>query len=1189
MSSRLGGMSTSQPTDDSVIPLIHDADLVQGSSFPGLDDAPTQVRPHSSLAQMTGQLGTAEPVASAQILGARLDHFELLDSIGVGGMGRVFRARDTRLDRLVALKVLSPELSTDPEICRRFEQEAKAAARLDDRHFARVYFFGFDKGLRYIAMEYVEGENIRQKINKAGRLPLSQVINVAIQIAQGLTHAASCGVVHRDIKPSNIILTPDGTAKLVDMGLARNFYQQSSPASELTQAGVTLGTFDYISPEQALDPRDADVRSDIYSLGCTLYHSITGQPPFNKGSALQKILQHQNDAVPDPRRWVADLPEDMVLVLMRMLAKDPKERYQHPVELIEDLRAIAFTQEIPLPEEPLHRPAARLAPTFWENHLTWMLPLGVLLAALFGYAWLDRPSPPASRPIDLSPTDQATPTNLSRRENGPSEIRPMTAPTTTPQRPKVVVPADGDLATALRQALPGTEIKLAGKRYVLSDAGEGAGIRSIIIEKELRIEPELPTGLTEIEVRTGTWSGRAGGDGSSLVKVRSESVEMRRLAWIVKSAGDSSIARSLFSVAGGRLLMEDCFIRVAGGSREEPISIIQLEGSEGRRLGSLVLRRCLLHGADEAIRVLSPTNTEIELVDCAVDHSLRTPFRLEGLGDVALTMEHVTVRGLQAPLFKIQRLGGARIQTRGCVFSHVAKTNGAEVSFVDFQSDGTWTNMTDSWWSGRGNLFHLFHPMTISRGGQAIVRSLKQARPLGFDETVLVSVDRPEEIFVTAEDVPLPLSVESGPMLADRLRLRSTYVEREEGPFGWRQTPWGSAYGSKPAVEPRASESVTSDVAPKPATLVGPIMVDPTAKEGAEPNVFVSLAQAIEQAPTSATIDVRVDGLVEVSPVSCRGKSIVIRSAAGYTPILYWDATRPGSRTDASLFEMDSPSKLTLEGLAMIVRTDGEKSVGVALMDSGAEFSLRDTSVQIDGNLMKSKALLIKEGMSSNGLGPKSCRIHLHRSTLRTSGSLMTTSSSMAAEIDLIDAFVVSARSLITLDGLAEEHRLSLQIERSTILLGESLLTGPSFVTTTESSANNRLSTRDSILLGYGSSPLFVTNSLAESSSLLPSFWSSERTFVAGFAAAGTESAGGGPLAPNMLTFDELQKNRESFQGIIFVGKPDPFVLGAGGIKTAQVPLLLNLRKLGYPSDGASLLGVPAQVLPPEPTPSSQR
>ncbi len=153
------------------------------------------------------------------------------------------------------------------------------------------------------------------------------MINVGVQIAQGLAHAASCGVVHRDIKPSNIILTPDGTAKLVDMGLARNFFQQSSPASELTQAGVTLGTFDYISPEQALDPRDADVRSDIYSLGCTLYHAITGQPPFSKGSALQKILQHQNDSVPDPRRWVPDLPESIVSVLNKMLAKDPKDRY----------------------------------------------------------------------------------------------------------------------------------------------------------------------------------------------------------------------------------------------------------------------------------------------------------------------------------------------------------------------------------------------------------------------------------------------------------------------------------------------------------------------------------------------------------------------------------------------------------------------------------------------------------------------------------------------------------------------------------------------------------------------------------------------------------------------------------------------------------------------------------------------
>jgi serine/threonine protein kinase len=1215
-------MSTSQPSDDSAIPLIHDADLAHGSSFPGLEDAPTQVRPHASLGSgsAVGTVVGAEPPASAQILGARLDHFELLDSIGVGGMGRVFRARDTRLDRLVALKVLSPELSSDPEICRRFEQEAKAAARLDDRHFARVYFFGFDKGLRYIAMEYVEGENIRQKINKTGRLSLPLAINVAIQIAEGLSHAASCGVVHRDIKPSNIILTPDGTAKLVDMGLARNFFQQSSPASELTQAGVTLGTFDYISPEQALDPRDADVRSDIYSLGCTLYHAIAGQPPFSKGSALQKILQHQNDAVPDPRRWVPDLPDAAVAVLMKMLAKDPKDRYQHPVELIEDLRAAAYTMDIPLPEEPVYRPAVRSAPGFWETHLTWILPLGVLLAALFGYVWLDGQTSPRSKPIEATiDADRATPTSLTRRDSlGAETARPSSeqpgrvvdrtvedARGARPVVAQVVVPAEGDLATAIRQAAPGTRIKLSGKRYVLSDGGDGSGIRGIVIDRDLQIEPESATGMTEIEVRSGNWNGRSGSEGSSLVRIRGESVEMRRLAWIVKSVGDAGVPRSIFGIAGGQLTLEDSFVRVVGGSREEPMSMIQLEGSEGsRRVGSLVMRRCLMHGADEAIRIVSPSNTEVDLVDCAFDHSIRTPFRLEGLGDVTWSMDHVTVRSLETPLFKIQRLGGVRMQARACVFSHLPKGTSTEHPFVDFQSDGTWTTTTDSWWTGRGNLFHGFHPMTISRAGQAIARSLRQARPLGFDETVLLAVDRPEEIWVNPDESLLAASVETGPALADRLRLRSAYIEREEGPFGWRATPWGTAYGSRSATESSTGSSVElvsgngSKAAAIGETLAvdsatkkvvsGSVMVDPTAKEGVEPNVFVQLSRAIEQASSGVTIEIRVNGMVEVSPASCRGKSITLKSAPGYSPVLVWDATGSNARADLSLFELDGSSKLTVENLAMVVRTDGEKSIGVVSMEAGAEFQLVDSSILIDGNLMKSKALLVKGLLSAGGAGRAVGKVRLTRSTVRTAGSLVVLPASTEMEVKIADAFLVLARPLVSREAGTGDGSgsLGLQIERGTLLLGESLLVGPAVSMSADQSPAVRLSTRDTLLLGYGSSSLLSSVPMAEGGEDLPGVWVSEQTFVAGFASAW---GNGVDHSAASLTWEGIQKRRDWLQGSVSVGQLEPFVLGAGGIKTVQVPLLGVLRKLGYPTDAPGLLGVPAQVLPPEPTPSLQR
>ncbi len=206
----------------------------------------------------------------------------------------MFRALDTRLNRVVALKVLPPALSRDPLIVQRFKNEAQAAAQLDHENVARVFFIGEDRGLHYIAFEFINGTNVRDLISDQSRLPVCDALNFVLQIASALVHTSAQGVVHRDIKPSNIIITPFGRAKLVDLGLARK-ENKDEQAADLTVAGTTLGTFDYISPEQARDPRSADVRSDIYSLGCTLYHMLTGEPPYPDGTVLQKLLQHQGD------------------------------------------------------------------------------------------------------------------------------------------------------------------------------------------------------------------------------------------------------------------------------------------------------------------------------------------------------------------------------------------------------------------------------------------------------------------------------------------------------------------------------------------------------------------------------------------------------------------------------------------------------------------------------------------------------------------------------------------------------------------------------------------------------------------------------------------------------------------------------------------------------------------------------
>src|SRR5580704_6128433 len=233
-------------------------------------------------------------------VGCRLGHFRIEATIGSGGMGAVFRAVDERLDRVVALKVLSPSLSRDTGSIQRFLNEARAAARLDHDNIARVFYVGEDRGLNFIAHEFVTGRTVRDIIHDHGALEPREAVNYALQLAAALRHTAAAGVVHRDIKPSNIIITPRGRAKLVDLGLAKKVASES--VGDLTIAGTTLGTFDYISPEQAKDPRNVDVRSDIYSLGCTLYHMLAGEPPYPEGTVLQKLLDHQAKDIPDPAR-----------------------------------------------------------------------------------------------------------------------------------------------------------------------------------------------------------------------------------------------------------------------------------------------------------------------------------------------------------------------------------------------------------------------------------------------------------------------------------------------------------------------------------------------------------------------------------------------------------------------------------------------------------------------------------------------------------------------------------------------------------------------------------------------------------------------------------------------------------------------------------------------------------------------
>ena len=367
-------------------------------------DEPTVISPaarFTGAAPQTGDAGQAPPGGtivpapshelSKLLAGERLGPYELLEFAGGGGMGAVFRARDVTLHREVAIKVLSRDQACDEETLKRFKNEAQSAARLDHDNIARVHSVGEDRGLHYIVFEFIEGVNVRQLVERRGVLPLDDALSYTLQIADALAHASTREVVHRDIKPSNIIINSQGKAKLVDMGLAR-LHGLKPGGEDLTASGVTLGTFDYISPEQARDPRSADVRSDIYSLGCTLYFMLTGRPPFPEGTVLQKLLQHNSDDPIDPREYNPNLPDAVTTILRKMLAKDPQRRYQTPADLIADLLHLAERLGI-------QRNEVRLATKWessggdlpvWQRHLPWILPIAVLLAVVVGLEVVDR-------------------------------------------------------------------------------------------------------------------------------------------------------------------------------------------------------------------------------------------------------------------------------------------------------------------------------------------------------------------------------------------------------------------------------------------------------------------------------------------------------------------------------------------------------------------------------------------------------------------------------------------------------------------------------------------------------------------------------------------------------------------------------------------------------------------------------
>ena len=278
--------------------------------------------------------------------GERFGDYEILAELGAGGMGRVYRARDLTLERTVALKTLAPQFGSDAGFVQRFLKEARAAARLNHPNIVQIYDFGQVGDTYYLAMEYVDGHSLGAYL-KRGHFTERDAILVVRHACRALAVAHAEGLVHRDIKPDNLMLTSKGEVKLVDLGIAKRVDEDQN----LTQTGQAVGTPHYISPEQIRGLRDIDARADIYSLGATLYHLVTGHTPFRGTSGALVMSMHLAQPLADPRTYRPELSEGICRVIRKTMAKERAERYPDADSLDRDLYRLQ-TGEMPEAAEP---------------------------------------------------------------------------------------------------------------------------------------------------------------------------------------------------------------------------------------------------------------------------------------------------------------------------------------------------------------------------------------------------------------------------------------------------------------------------------------------------------------------------------------------------------------------------------------------------------------------------------------------------------------------------------------------------------------------------------------------------------------------------------------------------------------------------------------------------------------------
>ncbi len=332
---------------DQFLGAVEDLGLMDGADARAFLTKVAESRPSCDSRELGRELVAAGRLTGYQVgaicqgkaKGLVIGRYIVLDKLGAGGMGMVFKAQHRRLKQVFALKILPPSLTRNPELVQRFHREAETAAKLNHPNIVRAIDADDAGGTHFLVMEYVEGTNLSKLVKSRGVLSPAKALDAMIQAAQGIAVAHDAGIVHRDIKPSNLMIDAAGVVKILDLGLARLTGEHSPDSDAITLSGSLMGTVDYMSPEQAFDPRHADARSDIYSLGCTLFFLLTGSAPYRGDSLMQRLLAHREKPAPSLRSRRPDVPAALDELFREMVAKDPKDRPGSMAKVIDRLGA----------------------------------------------------------------------------------------------------------------------------------------------------------------------------------------------------------------------------------------------------------------------------------------------------------------------------------------------------------------------------------------------------------------------------------------------------------------------------------------------------------------------------------------------------------------------------------------------------------------------------------------------------------------------------------------------------------------------------------------------------------------------------------------------------------------------------------------------------------------------------------